>query len=156
VTSFGTKFGAIHHGLPCTLNLQLCPCAPKEGNKDEVNKIAAWLGALTLAGVGQGVKWFYEIRKLRAETAEVKIRLAATEHSQLVERLALLLVRRAECLDPNAGWLKKVDWAVLLKENANLIDEVFASLQRDDLLEASGVGIYKIGYKPPSFSRKRG
>jgi len=75
--------------------------------------------------------------------------MRAVEHGQLVERLALLLVRRAECLDPNGNWLTKARWASQLKDDANLIDEVFAALQRDDLLESSSTGVYKIGYKAP-------
>ncbi len=117
--------------------------------------IIAWLSGLTLVGLAQTVKWFYEVRKLHTETAQIRKQLADTEHRQRVERLAAVLVRRAECLDPNANWLTKAQWAGLLNHDAKLIDEVFATLQGDDLLESSGTGIWKIGYKT-TLARKRG
>lgn len=93
---------------------------------------------------------------MNAEIREINQRMAKTEHGQLIERLALLLVRRAECLDPNTNWLTKAGWASLLKDNAKLIDEVFLVLQRDDLLEHAGT-VYRIGYKmETSKTLKRG
>jgi hypothetical protein len=74
-------------------------------------------GAVTLGGIGQAVKWFYEVRKLRAENAALK-------HSEDIKRAAMTLERRANILlsQTNHPSLLRAEWASFL-ENPALIDE---------------------------------
>jgi hypothetical protein len=114
-------------------------------------RIELGLGGLTLAGLGAFVKWLLSMRKLNAEIAEIKQRMASVEHNQKIQQLALLLLRRAECLDPNQNVCTKAQWASLLQE-PNLIDEVLMALRRDGLLDES-MGTIRIGPKLPTFVR---
>ncbi len=113
---------------------------------------AVWFGRLTLAGLGAAVTWFWSIRKINAEIKEIKQRMELAEHSRKIEQLALLLLRRADCLNPNENSCTKTQWASLLQE-PNLIDEVLMALRRDGLLDES-MGTIRIGAKPPTAVRR--
>jgi hypothetical protein len=119
------------------------------------HRIALSLGGLTLAGIGAFVTWLFSIRKLNAEVREIKQRMDNTDHRQLIERLALLLVRRAECLDPNTKYASKAQWAAMLGDDANLVDEVLMALRRDDLVD-DGHGVLAVGPKLLARHRNRG
>jgi hypothetical protein len=124
-----------------------------------------WLFGSTITGGGIGalVTWFFgirktnaEIRKLKTETAKIQQSLDEANHRQLTERLALLLIRRSECLNPNENWMTKAQWAALLKDNANLIDEVLVVLRRDEMLEQNPFGAIRIGPQSVASLRRRG
>jgi hypothetical protein len=69
-------------------------------------KILVLLGAVTLGSIGQAVKWYYEVKKLRAENADLK-------HRRDVETAAMTLRKRANILlsETNHPSLLRAEWA---------------------------------------------
>ena len=91
--------------------------------------IVAWVGGLTLAGIGAGVKWFWSIRKLSAEIEKIQIEIAALKKADAVKDAALILRNRASILlqVTNTPALLRYEWASYLPDSS-IVDAALAEL----------------------------